>query len=473
MESRVAAWLVALGALLVGVTEGRAYAQTTNTESVTATAQVNPLRLVNGVVQNARPQNLNPTGINFADCNSNMVLQFTVNLNGFQTADNASLLIWAGKVGPCNSTQARGSGGATAPTCWPVIPNGGSAMTAIVGSATSVLTETYNINVRDIIGPMNTPTINYTPQPATVCTTVQQSFAAASLSVWFLPVDGSSVDLGTAYSYPISVDLVGPPSPVGLTESVGDTLFNINWTPNSDSDTAGYDIYIDPLPGGAADASATSTTDAAQLELICPDAATTFTATTSDDDAADGADSDVDATVSPSTSSGGGCYYVPVGNAPAAGASATCTTTVFSSGLEFDAGIITEVDEAGNTTTESGNGGISTVPSADLVGINAGFTVASPTASQYTITGLTNFVTYHVTVAAVDGSGNIGPPAGEVCDYPAPVNDFWTNYRNAGGLAGGGFCALGAVGMPVAPTVVFVAMGTGLVGVLRRRRRRR
>src|SRR5580704_14893223 len=112
MKFRVAAWLVALGALLVGATEGRAHAQTSGTTttttsgaSVTATF-ANPNRLINGNTQTLRNQNLNPQGISYSDCIANVVLQFPISLNSFDPG--SSLWVWAGKTGDCNSTAARG-----------------------------------------------------------------------------------------------------------------------------------------------------------------------------------------------------------------------------------------------------------------------------------------------------------------------------------------------------------------------------
>jgi hypothetical protein len=83
---------------------------------------------------------------------------------------------------------------------------------------------------------------------------------------------------------------------------------------------------------------------------------------------------------------------------------------------------------------------------------------------------LQNGVTYTVAVSAVDGSGNIGPPSTQACDYPALVSDFWLTYRKDGGGAGGGFCALQAVGAPAGSTVAFVGLGAAATALIRRRR---
>ena len=84
--------------------------------------------------------------------------------------------------------------------------------------------------------------------------------------------------------------------------------------------------------------------------------------------------------------------------------------------------------------------------------------------------GLVDYVTYTVVVASVDGTGNIGPPSLEVCDYPAPVRDFWQTYNEDGGKAGG-FCALETIGTGGAPALAGVAGVLGLAAFMRRRRR--
>lgn len=166
-----------------------------------------------------------------------------------------------------------------------------------------------------------------------------------------------------------------------------------------------------------------------------------------------------------------------------------------------DSGVVattTELDEAGNvveieggTTSTSGLIGVATIPCQYLV-------LASCTAGQpvYTSTSLsvigessqtatikdlidfgpggtpTQPVDYNVVVAAVDASGNVGPPSPEACDYPAPVNDFYKLYHDAGGTAGGGFCALDAVGLPVGSSAAAIGgLGAVFMGILRRRRK--
>jgi hypothetical protein len=273
---------------------------------------------------------------------------------------------------------------------------------------------------------------------------------------------------------------------VGVSIADGDTLFVVNWTANSDADTAGYDVFIDPIPGSGAEASAA--TGAQTTVLECPDASSSSATDVLDADTAEASDATVASTPD------AGCHLVNIGPTAPTPGSTTCGSGVLESANVQDGGAISIVedeaatetfDEAGNliTTTETGNVGICTIPCQYLVGASCTFgqpvytsinnpTLASESNGSYTIKGLTNGTTYNVVVAAVDASGNVGPPSPEVCDYPAPVNDFFKNYTNDGGKAGGGFCALEAVGMPASSAALFGGLGAAFLGAARRRRRR-
>jgi hypothetical protein len=157
-----------------------------------------------------------------------------------------------------------------------------------------------------------------------------------------------------------------------------------------------------------------------------------------------------------------------------------CNDSILASGVTLDGGaeggttVVTTSDEGGTSdeagTVEEGSGGISTIPSQYIYKQNLGFTIADKSVGSYTIQGLIDGVTYTVVVASVDGTGNIGPPSPEVCDYPAPVQDFWQNYEQDGGGAPG-FCALETIGSG-GTSLAGVGCVLGLAAIARRRRRR-
>ena len=422
-----------------------------------------PNRIVGGVNMGAstRPQNQTPLGVSFNDCIQDMTLQFNLLVSGFDGSENFQ--VWATKSGMCVNPIERGIGGVA--TCWPVSPSGGFAG-QIHQTSTPI---TVNVRVQDLVGPQNAPSPTFVQQGPSACT-VQPSFVPIQLTIAFLPLDSSNTNqVGTPLIFTQAVDLVGPPAPTNVNKSVGDTLFNVNWNINVDSDTAGYDVFIDPTPGqqsavmGSTDGSVT----------IC-DASSTPTPNPQDSgDGSDGDDGSTDAAVS-TPSSDAGCFTANVGGMPLGnGGNGACTSTILTSGMVQDSGTVIETDEAGNPIEGgviTGSGGISTIPTTNLVGQGAsGMTVSDKNTGNFTITGLTNGVTYNVVVAAVDGFGNVGPPSQEVCDFPAPVNDFWNTYRKDGGGAGGGLCALEAVGKP-APAGVGLGLLLGAAALKRARR---
>ena len=85
---------------------------------------------------------------------------------------------------------------------------------------------------------------------------------------------------------------------------------------------------------------------------------------------------------------------------------------------------------------------------------------------------LDNDKIYAVAIAAIDQFGNVGPLSSVFCEKPERTTDFWENYKNAGGEAGGGFCSVEGAGLPVGSLTVTGIMAVALVGAIRRRRER-
>ncbi len=83
------------------------------------------------------------------------------------------------------------------------------------------------------------------------------------------------------------------------------------------------------------------------------------------------------------------------------------------------------------------------------------------TGNSFRLGGLKNGVTYTVVVFAFSQFSNRSQASGSTTGMPQPVVDFWTGYKNAGGVEPGG-CAAGSAGM-LAPLLLPLA--------LRRRRR--
>jgi hypothetical protein len=295
------------------------------------------------------------------------------------------------------------------------------------------------------------------------------------INIDFVPVDPAGNPVGSGYEYPLKTDLVGPPPPTGVSIADGDTLFIVNWNANVDPDTAGYDVFLDPIPGQEGQE---ASVPVPQPTEICPDTG----AATGDDASLQDAtsqDATLDASVADASAAttDAGCHFTTIGGSGDSGSS-TCYSPILASGIFLDSGTSTvvETDDSGEGgTVVTGGGGISTIPCANVFGADAcgsqAVTVSDKSTGTYTIKGLKNGPMYNVAVAATDGYGNVGPPSTIVCDSPAPVNDFWDSYRGAGGRAGGGFCALEAVGAPGSSLAGLALVASA--GALARRRRRR
>jgi len=416
-----------------------------------------PHRIAQGVDLGAstRPASQNPLGISYADCVADQTLRFPVQLSGF--TGNASLQVWASLGSVCVNPQDRGLDSGSA-ICWGVSAGINDPMVV------SPMTTNVDVRVQDLVGwqsttPIPSPAATPPRKGAEACT-AQLDYPAVPMVINFLAIDGDGNPVGVPYQYSIDTDMVGPPPPE-LCESVGDTIYNLTWTPNSDSDTIGYGVYIDPIPGQEPDAGRGE----GGTITVCPEAG---------DEA--------------SAPEDGGCSTLTTGTMPPdAGSCGSAISEITCNDMNLlgsiaptatsDAGTPTPSpsDEAGveGGVVEVGPGGISTVSTAFLYKpiTMSSLTVQDKGTSSYAIAGLVDYVSYTVVVTAVDGMGNVGPPSSEVCDYPAPIQDFWQVYENDGG-GHGGYCALETVGVGgrslAGVSGVFV-----VVGVVRRRRRRR
>lgn len=390
-------------------------------------------------------------------------MQFSVSVSGFSPDTPTDIQIWATTSGgDCSADAARGYGGVGA-QCWP-LPGGRQSVDQV-----SARTIQFMVRVQDIIGPQNAPPNPpvYTRRGPEACTS-QTSSSSEKFFVDFIPVQNGNTFAsgGSMYSYPLPVDLVGPPAPAGVHDGAGDTLLTLSWVPNDDTDTIGYDVFMTPIRGQ--EHSAPDALPLPEPVLACPDAGRSSAEDASATDAA-ATGAIADATSAAPVSLDAACHYVTVGgggSGVAACGNPILESAVIQPGVEGTS-IADDAGEGGATITP-GSAGISTVPQEYLVGASSGLTVSDESAGSYPMTGLKNGVTYTMVVAAVDSFGNIGPPSTEQCDSPAPVDDFWNEYKHDQGGAGG-FCALGAVGGST-PSMAGVALAVAVAAVARRRR---
>ena len=190
-------------------------------------------------------------------------------------------------------------------------------------------------------------------------------------------------------------------------------------------------------------------------------------------------DSATDAT---SVTDAAGCHYVNLTDSGSGGGSncvSSVLTNVFEtspSGVTAEGGVVAPIEASvADGAVSTGQVGISNIPDMYLCGQVGGNTTNSYVVTNFSDSGpnIKDFSQYAVTVAAFDGSGNTGVIGNLSCVIPEPVTDFWTAYTNAGGTAGGGFCALQGPGMPVSTSLFGMGIAGIGIGLFRRRRRRR
>ncbi len=430
-RASVVSLFVALAALFVALP---AAAVPTLTLS---TGGTNPSR--SGVT---RDQAHRPNAISYQDCIDNITMTFTlIAAPGTFVTGSDTVQVWAG-VGDCTQTTNRAA--MSLGTCQPVSDTVG------VGAAFSV-----SVTARDLVyaslgkqspgnGGLVTPLTHQTDP--SICSQ-RTDPAGAPMNVAFLDFAAGAMGNDAAGSVvytaamgsnlDITVDTVGPPLPTGPSISIGSELLKLSWTPvDNATDTFGFTVFCDPAPGkdpavapGLPDGAAVATCDASATttdSAVPTDSATTVDAVASD--AADSAVTPTDSGSGCSTSGdgGGGCY-----------------SAVIKQGI---------------------NGTL-----IDRYYVCA--SIADKTSTQATITGLTNDKQYTFGVAASDLVGNVGPVLVFDCATPQAIDDFWNRYKNAGGGAGGTFCALEAVGLPVTTSMMGLACVVVALALVRRRRR--
>jgi hypothetical protein len=468
---------------------------------------------------NFRAANFNPNDINFQDCNDNIILQFSLNLTGLPTTD--TIEVWAGST-DCSQSSAREE--STGPYCWQVAQRGGFA-----NSITSV----GNIYVRNITQYLDNATTLH-PYPVTsvpnidACHT-QTTSGAVQLSLYFIFLSNDGITADTYTTYGQNVDMVGPlPPTLQVPIGIGDGILLLNWTAQIDSTIQGFQIYAqDQGPGGLGllgDASASVVSTPIYCKVggasVCKDAGIKHL-----DAASDGASE-----ASTSSVVDGGCTTeYPDGAAytevtDASGLASMTDADLAAQGCQRSAPVISSTTQqqgaAGGTcsstalvdyfttsvanTTATVDGGTTVVDgSTTIVSATDASAVAGSAAvgiseidaavygvgnvggnmtSSYIITSvrypdgdagpLINGHQYAVAVAAYDDDQNVGILSNLGCQTPEPVVDFWDKYKDDGGLAGGGFCALKAPAAPVAGSVFGMGVGVAAIAYGRRRRRR-
>jgi hypothetical protein len=379
-----------------------------------------------------RPQTLKPEGVSYRDCLDDQKIRFPLQLSNFE--GNASLQVWAGLAGAdCKQQQNRNAGTAV---CWQVSAGIQLAINPVV-----------DIPVRAIMAgaPPNKPS---TPaSDASICGKVDLTTISLQF-LYFSP--GQLATPSQSKDVAIEVDTVGPAPPSGLKVLPGNGRLKVSWNNISGeggvSVLTGVKVYCEKLTSATTEA-----TSDASVGICDPDGNTAADATSS----TDGSGS-ADASVAGDSSAGDSS--ADAASADAAGTSSVCDASASST------------SNAGGSCQPSkliaGQIPDKTVLNEHLcgeIGGNAGTSVYADTLGG---NPLENGVTYAVAVAATDPFDNPGTLSTPLCDYPETTADFWEDYRNAGGDAGGG-CA--TTRSPVGQVSALVALVFATLATIRRR----
>lgn len=91
-----------------------------------------------------------------------------------------------------------------------------------------------------------------------------------------------------------------------------------------------------------------------------------------------------------------------------------------------------------------------------------------PNSTEGDVDGLENGKEYACAIAGTDAYGNVGKLSGIDCGSPKSVDSYYKSYRDAGGMAGGGYCSFSRVVQPAIPPLLLAAVGA----LIARRKRR-
>jgi hypothetical protein len=438
-------------------------------QTVTQTMGTTVLDYLPNGASSEHPNNVDATWISYTDCESNVQiyvpLSVTVPTNGFASY---SIAAYATTITGTDCGISTNRSGATG-VCWQVALDPGPP---VVVTSIPVQQATYQIRVQDLlrdIGGAAGVNLEYIPGTEAACHVAAQS-GAIPLSLEFIISDlggneDSSVQIG------LNVELIGPAPPTGLSLGIGEGLLKLSWTPVSDPNTQGFNIFVDPLPGHegqSVDASALTAADAAEeSSVVCADAGLID----------GGLDEAGDVILVPLD--GGMCHTITKGQQAGSVQTTQCPSTILTSGVTsvLDSGITTPVtttEDSSLTSTTDDDGGVvevvaGTAPTtAQLAQVY--YSIGGGTQTETTIKGLKDGYVYTVAIAAIDNLNDNGPLSTPLCATPSPIDDFFQQYVNDGGLAGGGFCALEGVGVPAGTGVFAFGMGLCCVVLLRRRR---
>ncbi len=189
-----------------------------------------------------RDATLNPEGINFEDCERDVVLNFPLVASGSASAASGfALYAFAGTN--CDQGSTYVSPGANTSTCW-AVADGPIPYSLASGGFT------VSLRARQILAQYATgvkqPFATVASSDDSACH-VQPTSAALQVSVYF--VFGTTLGLATiggAGVVPLGVDLLAAAPPTTLSLDIFNGALKADWNVTADEDTVGYRVFHAP-----------------------------------------------------------------------------------------------------------------------------------------------------------------------------------------------------------------------------------
>lgn len=390
--------------------------------------------------------------VNYQDCVDNLHFRYNIKAD----PGGCRFEFWAGQA-DCANDETRNSTNNV--RCFRVVAGRQTTTNAVIGVDVPVRQLiAARTDVRSRLGLSGTDVQTVGPE---VCDKARETEQIDPVSIGFYPICVSGDKIAGSLTAlrgerQPSIDVMGPVAPTNVRAGVGDGLLLVQWDSAVNQTTFGFRVFNAPAAGQTtrqvcedvpvSDSGTSAVTDAAST--VNDAAVVTDAFADATDDAALDAASVADGSLA---------------NADA-GASTTTTTTA-DAGKTCRNEVVSVACIAPWEVSDSGaDAGSSTLPQ------NAGVTEVR-TVTSAVVSGLQNNVSYAVAVAALDNYGNPGTLSTVACATPVLVDDFWQLYREKGGRAGGGFCALEAVGMPAGAFVLWGWLSAVGITVWRRRRK--
>jgi hypothetical protein len=327
--------------------------------------------------QVTKDQSLQPYGINLQDCRAGQSVEFSLVMSGYLAGDVVE--VWASDAGGDCSVPTARTGGTQ--TCY--------KLNAVVPLTPS---PTVRVPVKEIIAGRDPALLDVDG-----CRRLRSKTA---IDVQFLLFRGGNTGNATTKdAVSINVKTLGPTSLTGIKALPGDTRITVSWNQVGEGgvdDVIGVRAYCDVNP--AAGSGSTSTT-------VC------------EDGGLDEAGIPIDAgCTTTTTSTGTGTIPTPDDTG---GNGTLCSTAAFSAA--GDGGRVVP----DSTFAQYQCGSVSGVTGNTIVAESAG---GAP---------LPNGKVIAVAIAGTDSFGNVGELSDAICQFPETTTDFWKDYKDSGGAAGG------------------------------------